>query len=284
MAWPRGFSSRLRKARDENIFTDIDIQVDGRVFSAHRTLLVSSSDYFLHMLTGGMKEAAQSTISIGGVSAETFECVLHFIYALCCPSSLRDFVSLENVGELMCAADMFQVDDLKDALALHIADNMDDHNTLDVYVLGWKYNIPLLCSKASNLMAANMKQIMTDDHFGLMDVDCAKCLFSSACFTTKYEDDYCRAALTWFYFDRDNREEYFSDVMSFFCHHKIKVSLTDSACLQIFHQFFIDIIQKSQQFIYYNVLQFFIKSYCRRCSIFILFWVIVAKRLLLLLH
>ena len=222
MDWPRGFSSRLQKAFEEKTFTDVDINVDGRIFSAHRTILIASSDYFLHMLTGGMIEASQSTISISGVSAPVFECVLRFIYSLCCESVLPDIITNENVDELMCAAELFQLCELKEGLVSYISKNLDEQNMLGVFVIGWKYNITILCSRASKLMSSRMISVVLDEHFGLIDLGCAKALFSSPCFTTKHEDEYCRAALTWFYFDQENREKYFPDVMAMFCHHKIK--------------------------------------------------------------
>ena len=84
---------------------DVILCVEDREFPVHRIILAACSDYFEAMFTSGMSESAneQKKIEIKGLSADTMDILLDFIY------TEKVKVSVENVQALLPAACLLQL-------------------------------------------------------------------------------------------------------------------------------------------------------------------------------
>ena len=71
---------QLNSLRREGILCDCVLQVEDKEFPVHRAFLAACSPYFRALFTSQMKESGRSLVVIGGVSVETFELLLDFIY------------------------------------------------------------------------------------------------------------------------------------------------------------------------------------------------------------
>ena len=65
--------------RDERL-TDFALSAEGVEFKAHRVALASSSKYFLNLFESGMRDAADATHALEGISAAVLKVLLAFIY------------------------------------------------------------------------------------------------------------------------------------------------------------------------------------------------------------
>ncbi|XP_051996467.1 BTB/POZ domain-containing protein 8-like isoform X2 [Xyrauchen texanus] len=89
--------------------SDISIQVADRVFSAHRAIICSRSQYFRAMLCGSWMESLHQCITLQGLGPDEMEVLLHFMYG-----AIVDFPPRTNVSQVVLAADMLGLEGLKD--------------------------------------------------------------------------------------------------------------------------------------------------------------------------
>lgn len=91
---------------------DVDFEVGGMVFAAHRCVLAARSPVSKADLFGPTMEENTSYIRINDMNAETFQALLHYIYT----DSLPD-MNDQEVGamahHLLSAADRFDLQGLK---------------------------------------------------------------------------------------------------------------------------------------------------------------------------
>ena len=75
--------SKCAQFREQGEFIDVHLTVGEEVFTAHRTVLAASSDYFHAMFSHGMKESNQEVIELKdeNISAAALKIVLDSIYS-----------------------------------------------------------------------------------------------------------------------------------------------------------------------------------------------------------
>ena len=74
--------------RDERL-TDFALSAEGVEFKAHRVALASSSGYFLNLFESGMRDAADATHALEGISAAVLKALLAFVYEGQCLSLIH---------------------------------------------------------------------------------------------------------------------------------------------------------------------------------------------------
>ncbi|KAG7263808.1 hypothetical protein CRUP_006576 [Coryphaenoides rupestris] len=116
--------NRMRLRAD---FCDVRLRVGERAFQVHRLVLAASSPYFCALFSGGMKEADKEEVHILGVEAGIFEVLLDFIYT----GGIN--VSVENVQELMVAADMLQLAEVVSICGEFLKGHMDPSNCAEEF-------------------------------------------------------------------------------------------------------------------------------------------------------
>ena len=89
--------------RKNNKLCDVTLVVGKKEFPAHRVVLSACSDYFCAMFTSDMAESHRAHVDLQGLSADTMEILLDFVYT----ESVR--VSVENVQALLPAACLLQL-------------------------------------------------------------------------------------------------------------------------------------------------------------------------------
>ncbi len=85
----------------DKLLCDVQLQVEGKVFPAHKVILASISDHFRSLFTCDFKEISQ--IVIEGISAAGLEGLLEVVYT----AELK--LSANNFHEIVPAADMFKI-------------------------------------------------------------------------------------------------------------------------------------------------------------------------------
>ena len=97
--------SSINAFRKGSMLCDTILRVEDRDFPVHRVILAACSNYFEAMFTSGMSESCneQKIIEIKGLSADTMEILLDFIY------TEKVKVSVDNVQALLPAACLLQL-------------------------------------------------------------------------------------------------------------------------------------------------------------------------------
>ena len=80
--------------RDDRL-TDFAICAEGVEFKAHRVALASCSGYFLNLFESGMRDAADATHALQGISPAVLKVLLAFVYEGRCETNI---ISLERVA------------------------------------------------------------------------------------------------------------------------------------------------------------------------------------------
>lgn len=111
---------QLNEQRQQDVFCDCSILVEGKVFKAHRNVLFASSGYFKMLLSQNSKETSQpTTATFQAFSPDTFTVILDFVY------SGKLSLTGQNVIEVMSAASFLQMTDVISVCKTFIKSSLD---------------------------------------------------------------------------------------------------------------------------------------------------------------
>ncbi|XP_065277886.1 zinc finger and BTB domain-containing protein 8A [Emys orbicularis] len=111
---------QLNEQRQQDLFCDCCILVEGKVFKAHRNVLFASSGYFKMLLSQSSKETSQpTTATFQAFSPDTFTVILDFVY------SGKLSLTGQNVIEVMSAASYLQMTDVISVCKTFIKSSLD---------------------------------------------------------------------------------------------------------------------------------------------------------------
>ncbi|CAL5005169.1 unnamed protein product [Urochloa decumbens] len=111
---PSDIAKHLGTLLDTADAVDVSFVVDGKMFYAHRAILVARSPVFRAELLGSMAEAKMSSITLHDIAPATFRAMLRFMYTDALPGDDKLGGSpLEMFQHLLGAADRYALDRLK---------------------------------------------------------------------------------------------------------------------------------------------------------------------------
>jgi len=101
----RAYASKLTSDRE---LSDVELRCQERSFPCHKIVLASQSPVLEAMFLRDFKEKRSNVITLSGVDPCILEALLSFMYTRHCPD-----LSVEDLCQLLVAADMYQVSELK---------------------------------------------------------------------------------------------------------------------------------------------------------------------------
>ncbi|XP_060086576.1 zinc finger and BTB domain-containing protein 46 isoform X2 [Heteronotia binoei] len=133
----RHLLQELNEQRQHGILCDVCIIVEGKIFKAHKNVLLGSSRYFKTLYCQVQKTSDQATVThLDIVTAQGFKAIIDFMY------SAHLALTSRNVIEVMSAASYLQMTDIVQAChnfikaALNISIKSDTSDDLIDYELG----------------------------------------------------------------------------------------------------------------------------------------------------
>ncbi|KAF7048716.1 hypothetical protein CFC21_057417 [Triticum aestivum] len=127
--------SKADKA-DTRFATDVTFVVEQTEIRAHRLVLAMRSPVFAAELLGEMKEgAARSRVKVDDMTASTFRAMLHFIYTDELKQKNNKHVDVAMAGDLLVAADRYDLERLRLMCEKILADNMDARSVMTTLML-----------------------------------------------------------------------------------------------------------------------------------------------------
>lgn len=125
----------------DSILSDIIIHTtsDNGSIRAHRAVLASRSPVFMSMFSHDLCEKEHSTIAIPDMSLDACRAFLAYIYGCVDPDEFR-----VHRMALLCAANKYGVEDLKEACHNSLIEDVDSSNVLERLQCAWLYGLPRL--------------------------------------------------------------------------------------------------------------------------------------------
>eukprot|EP00058_Branchiostoma_floridae_P016720 XP_002602208.1 hypothetical protein BRAFLDRAFT_76897 [Branchiostoma floridae] len=121
-----GFLATVADLQKAGVLQDVVLEVEDRRFPCHRLVLSAASPYFRAMFTNDMAESRQKTVVLQGLDAGMFCEILSYIYS----GTLH--VSLDKVQPLYQAADLLQLDYVRDTCSSYMAMNVERSTCVDI--------------------------------------------------------------------------------------------------------------------------------------------------------
>lgn len=127
----------LNEQRQHGVLCDVCVVVEGKVFKAHKNVLLGSSRYFKTLYCQVQKTSEQATVThLDIVTAQGFKAIIDFMY------SAHLALTSRNVIEVMSAASFLQMTDIVQAChdfikaALDISIKPDASDELEAFEVG----------------------------------------------------------------------------------------------------------------------------------------------------
>ncbi|XP_047100055.1 speckle-type POZ protein-like [Schistocerca piceifrons] len=149
-----GVMKGLGKMFDEEVLTDFDLHAGDTVLKAHRAVLSVRSPYFAAMLQPHTKEAKEGRVELSDVKPEVLKQVLLYLYTGVAPA-LKDMP-----WDLLIAADMYQLHQLKGQCENHIASCLSVDNAAETAANAKKFSCGVLLDHAALYITHNLCKVM----------------------------------------------------------------------------------------------------------------------------
>ncbi|XP_045480339.1 ankyrin repeat and BTB/POZ domain-containing protein 2 isoform X2 [Harmonia axyridis] len=140
--------------------SDVTFRVEGRLFYAHKIVLVTASPRLRAMLSSKLCEGGLPIVQINDIRYHIFEIVMKFLYQGGCQSLEPP---QEDILELMAAANFFQLEGLLRYCESRCATMVAIDNVVSMYIHAKVYNAMQLLEYCQGFLMQNMVALLTYD-------------------------------------------------------------------------------------------------------------------------
>ncbi|XP_076815968.1 kelch-like protein 23 isoform X2 [Clavelina lepadiformis] len=140
-----------------NELCDISITVASHEFPLHKSVVCGFSDFFKNIFLSEMKEKHEKTACINGISVDTMETILSFIYT----SEIT--ITNYNVYDVLAAADYMQIPNIKEYCRTFLRQNINVDNCLSLRAYALASNDVELIGKAESFICDNFASVCKED-------------------------------------------------------------------------------------------------------------------------
>jgi len=154
-------SEHFGKLFNNKEFSDVEIECDGEIFNCHQAILSTRSDVFRAMFQADMAENRTQKVAIKDIDEEVAREMLLFIYT----GATNEMFLKEKAGELLAAADRYQLDVLKNICEDHLCSNLQINNVVENLVFGDLYLASKLRRIAMKMIARNLVKVVKTEEY-----------------------------------------------------------------------------------------------------------------------
>ena len=198
----------MNQLRREGHLLDVRFRIGDSVFSAHRIVLASCSPYLRAMFTCGMKETNQEEIQLRDIEPQAMDLLIEFAYT----GEIE--VTTDNVQDLLPAAGILQLKDLKLACCEFLSDHMDVSNCLGIKQFADMHSCPELVKKANRFVVRKFADVVKMDEFLEVPHHVMKELLENDHLHVENEMQVFNAFIHWIEHDIDGRAPFAYDLLS----------------------------------------------------------------------
>ncbi|XP_035678005.1 kelch repeat and BTB domain-containing protein 8-like isoform X1 [Branchiostoma floridae] len=160
-----GFLGTVGDLQKDGVLQDVVLEVEGRRFPCHRLVLSAASPYFRAMFTSDMAESRQKTVVLQGLDAKFFGEILNYIYS----GTLH--VSLDKVQPLYQAADLLQLDYVRDTCRSYMAMNVERSTCVDLFTFADVFSLDNVRKSCLKCIHRNFVEVAFSKEFYNLSVD-----------------------------------------------------------------------------------------------------------------
>ena len=134
-------------------FSDVILKCDDRTFPCHKMVLSARSEVFAAMFNHNTTESRKNEVEIADIEPDVLEQMLHFLYTDTCD------VNIGNSGNLMTAADKYNIPRLKMICEEFLCYNVEVSNIDKILVLSYFHEAKQLQKFAVDFVLNNLKKV-----------------------------------------------------------------------------------------------------------------------------
>ncbi|XP_066289713.1 kelch repeat and BTB domain-containing protein 2-like [Branchiostoma lanceolatum] len=204
-----GFLETVGDLQNDGAFQDIILEVEGRRFPCHRLVLSAASPYFRAMFTNDMAESRQKTVILQGLDAGMFGEILSYIY-----SGILH-VSLDKVQALYQAADLLQLDYVRDTCSSYMVENMkvESYNCVDLYKFADVFSMDIVLKRCLQWIYHNFVEVASSEEFCSLSVNQLTEIISHDELDVKEETTVWEAVVRWVQHSREDRLHHLPSIL-----------------------------------------------------------------------
>ncbi|KAF2287824.1 hypothetical protein P3X46_006065 [Hevea brasiliensis] len=160
--------------------TDVNFEVDGEVYAAHKVVLAARSPVFRAQLFGPMKDQNTRCIKVEDMEAPVFKALLHFIYWDALPD-VEELVGLNSkwastlmAQHLLAAADRYALERLRLLCEAKLCEDIAINTVATTLALAEQHQCLQLKAVCLKFIALpeNLKAVMQTDGFEYLKESC----------------------------------------------------------------------------------------------------------------
>ncbi|XP_078572255.1 kelch repeat and BTB domain-containing protein 2-like [Branchiostoma floridae x Branchiostoma japonicum] len=202
-----GFLGTVGDLQKAGAFQDVVLEVEGRRFPCHRLVLSAASPYFRAMFTSDMAESRQKTVVLQGLDAGMCNDIVSYIYS----GTLH--VSLDKVQPLYQAADLLQLDYVRDTCSSYMAMNVVRSTCVDLYKFADVISIDIVRKACLQLIHRNFVEVASSDEFCSLSVNQLTEIISHDELDVKEETTVWEAVVRWVQHSREDRLHHLPSIL-----------------------------------------------------------------------
>ncbi|KAL9964182.1 hypothetical protein ACROYT_G027777 [Oculina patagonica] len=197
----------LNTQRHSGVLCDVNLNVDGEEFSAHKGVLAANSSFFLAMFTTEMLEKDKARASLKSVSAEAMESLLEFMYT----GQIQ--IHVENVFELLEASSFLFVEKVRKACCQLLESVVDMGNCFTILSIADTFSCNGLSQTVTQYINREFTELAkTETFLKLSKGDIMKFL-SSEDIQIENEEQLLDIAIDWINYDLEVRKDSFTELL-----------------------------------------------------------------------
>ena len=154
-------SEHLEKLFNCKEFSDVEIECDGEIFNCHMNILSTRSDVFRAMFQADMTENRTKKVTIKDIDSDVVRGMLLFIYT----GATNGNVFKEKSRELFAAANMYQLDILKNICEDHLCSDLQINNAIENLIFGDTHQASKLRRMAMRVIARNIVKLVGTEEY-----------------------------------------------------------------------------------------------------------------------
>ncbi|XP_066302926.1 kelch repeat and BTB domain-containing protein 8-like [Branchiostoma lanceolatum] len=202
-----GFLGTVGDLQKAGVLQDVVLEVEGRRCPCHRLVLSAASPYFRAMFTSDMAESRQKTVVLQGLDAGVFGIILSYIYS----GTLH--VSLDKVQPLYQAADLLQLDYVRDTCSSYMAKNVERSTCVDLYKFADVFSLEIVRAACLPHIARNFTEVASSVEFCSLSVNQLTEIISHDELDVKEETTVWEAVVRWVQHSREDRLHHLPSIL-----------------------------------------------------------------------
>ncbi|XP_064458270.1 kelch-like protein 2 [Ornithodoros turicata] len=196
----------LNILRKQSLLCDVTLVAGSTVVSAHKTVLASCSPYFYAMFTS-FTESRASKITLQGLDGTALSLLIDYVY------SAEIQVTEENVQVLLPAANLLQLNDVRDACCEFLQAQLHPSNCLGIRAFADLHGCLDLLTQCDSYIEQHFVEVTENEEFLALSASQVSRLISSDRLSVPSEEQVFEAVMNWVNHDLPNREEQLGSLM-----------------------------------------------------------------------